>query len=48
MKRSIFLWTSLSCCLALSTVVYGDSLKAAKARTRQPLLPGKTNQFWDT
>jgi hypothetical protein len=45
MKRSIFLWTSLTCCLALSTVAYGDSLRAAKARTRQPLLPGEVVTF---
>jgi len=46
MKRSIVLWTSLSCCLA-SAVAYGDpgSLKAAKARTRQPLLPGQIVTF---
>jgi hypothetical protein len=47
MKRSIFLWTSLSCCLALSSEAHGDpgSLEAAKARTRQPLLPGQVVTF---
>jgi hypothetical protein len=45
MKRSILLWTSFSCCAALSAVAYGDSLKAARARTRQPLLPGEVVTF---
>jgi hypothetical protein len=47
MKRSIFLWTSLSCCLALSAAAHADlgSLEAARARTRQPLVPGQTVTF---
>lgn len=48
MKRSIFLWTSFSCCLAMSAVAHGDqrSFNAAK-RTKmgQPVLPGQIVTF---
>lgn len=47
MKRSMVRWTSLSCCLALSAAAYADrgALQAARARTRQPLIPGEVITF---
>src|SRR5688572_27824948 len=46
MKRSILLCAFLSCGL-VSAVAHGDpaSLRAAKARARQPLLPGQVVTF---